>query len=441
MSYQEENDALFLSFLEHTFFKAWKTHDPKLVNFMNLELILNYKCNLGCVYCYVHNHGEELYPPDLYADEEKVLHNLELLLNWLLEKGFSPDFEFFSGEALVQEVGFKALNMILDKLGGKMKSHIVIPTNYTFLFSKKLTAKVEALIEKAKKVDIPIYLSASVDGKFCDDNRPLVTGGNPRGDEFYDKMFEFNKSHDFGFHPMIYSKHIRDWKDNFLWFQKNFERYAIPWHNIYLLEVRNAEWTLQQTRDFADFVYWLIKWTYENPCKGSKDALINFILFAGGGAGYNMLSATLHTHGRGIGCAFESMLYVRLGNLSIVPCHRTSYEPFILGNFKVENDEIVGVESRNTELAIFKHSLTASTFPYCEQCLLRSLCGFGCLGSQLETTGDLFTPIPTVCRLQHAKVMAMIKAYKEIGVLDSILGYINPDKAYAIRRLVELNEQ
>jgi hypothetical protein len=39
-----------------------------------------------------------------------------------------------------------------------------------------------------------------------------------RDDAYYDKCFDFVKNNGGGFHPMIYSKNIEKWKDNFLWF-------------------------------------------------------------------------------------------------------------------------------------------------------------------------------------------------------------------------------
>ena len=97
MSYQEQNDALVTSMLERTFFRGWQTQDPKFINFRSIELILNYRCNLGCKYCYIHKFGEELYSSELYEDEDHILSNLELVLDWFLANNYAPEIEFFSG--------------------------------------------------------------------------------------------------------------------------------------------------------------------------------------------------------------------------------------------------------------------------------------------------------------------------------------------------------
>ena len=365
-----------------------------------------------------------------------MLNNLEMVLDWLVENKYAPEIELFSGEALVQEIGHQALTMILDKLEGKIKTRIIIPTNYTFLLSKTLTKRVEKLIRRSLKAEIPIFLSASFDGKHCEENRPFMSGIKElRDDVYYEKCFAFTKKWGFGFHPMIYSEKIKNWKDNFLWFQEMFKKNDIPWYRLYLLEVRNAEWSIQQTRDFADFISFLINWVYENPCGKDPKKYFDFLFNK---RGFNILSGPLSKIGRGIGCSFQSQFYLRMGDLAIAPCHRTSYEPLILGHLKVEDKKITGITARNPELAVTKHAFNAKMFPYCETCLIHDLCSFGCLGAQLETTGDLFTPIPTVCRLQHTKIKSMVTTYQELDLLDSILDRINPNKAYAIRKLVEL---
>ena len=50
------------------------------------------------------------------------------------------------------------------------------------------------------------------------------------------------------------------------------------------------------------------------------------------------------------------------------------------------------------------------------------------LGSQFETTGDLFSPIPTVCQLEHAKIYAMIKTYKKLNLYNKIYSILKENK-------------
>lgn len=125
--------------------------------------------------------------------------------------------------------------------------------------------------------------------------------------------------------------------------------------------------------------------------------------------------------GRGMPCSIQSDFSIRLGDLKIVPCHRTAYDQFNYGYMKVENNKIVDIEPLNVPMLLSVQSMNVSNSPKCETCFIRSLCAGGCLGSQYEITGDPFIPINSVCALEHAKVMATLKGLKKIGVLDIIL--------------------
>jgi len=452
VNYQEQNDALLENFLNRTFFRSWCADDSRrLQNFTRAEVILTSECNLACKYCYLNRFGEQLYPEEV-RDRDTILKNLDLLLDWMIKNRYTPQIDFFSGDPLSQQVGLDALKLIAQKYKDVPKKYrlegVGIPTNYTFLLDDGLVAEVEALIETYKELGMHFHLSASVDGKHIENNRPMIpkkhlpedflVGKQQRGDEFYDDLFEFSQKHKFGFHPMIYSEGIEDWKDNFLWFQDNFRRVGIPFYNIYLLEVRNVEWTERQIGVFYRFIKFLTYWTFENPCRGDRDLFMNFLFNF---RGFNILANTFTRIGRGIGCSFQSMLYFRLGDLHIVPCHRTMYEGNSYGRMVVQDNEITGIEAINPELCIQGFSLDAEAFPMCQSCAIKVFCSKGCLGSQIEVNRDQFSPIPTVCKLEHAKVKALFEAFDDIGVLGHVTD-VRQDRRrnaiLAVRRL--LNE-
>jgi radical SAM protein with 4Fe4S-binding SPASM domain len=452
MSYKEENDALINSFMERTYYRAMREGpNTKFLNWRNFEIILNYDCNLACRYCYGNRFGNCLCPEGS-TNEDDIKKNTDIILDWFFENKFDPKIELFAGDVLVQDIGYWVVNRILDRGRGKLSGPLVIPTNYTFILSDELTNKAENLIQKSKEYNIPMSFSASFDGKYCEENRPflyMVKNGwedekrvwhwemndkkDIRDDIYYDKCFSFAKKHGFGFHPMIYSYTIQNWEKNFLWFQEMLKKHNIPWYNIYLLEIRNVEWTLQQTQKFGEFIKFLIKWSYNMVGKN----LQNYFDFLFDKRGFNILTSPLTTIGRGIGCSMQSDIYCRVGDLELGICHRTMYDHLNMGNFKVENNRIVGIDVKNPELWLMSRTLNSNTLPYCESCLLRNLCSKGCLGAQFEVTGDIFTPIPTVCRLEHEKIKSMIEAYKEIGIWHDILGRANEDKK---RDLMEIEK-
>jgi radical SAM protein with 4Fe4S-binding SPASM domain len=298
---------------------------------------------------------------------------------------------------------------------------------------------------------MPIVLSASIDGKYCEINRPFkaaIESGEPnamrsfdwkinpnfvdsRGDEFYDKFFTFAAKYNFGFHPMVYSENIEYWRDNFLWFQENFRKHDISWKSLYLLEVRNAEWSLEQCKEFAKFTEFLVMWSW-NMCNQSYD---NYKEFLFRNKGFNMLSSPLTTIGRGIGCSYQSSVQLRLGDLNIMPCHRTCYPHLMLAKFNVQNNKIAGLNAQSPELWIGSFSTDSNTYPYCEQCGIKNLCTKGCLGAQLESTGDMFTPIPSTCRMEHYKLKGMITAYKRIGIFNELINSLDSRKIESFKYL------
>lgn len=437
MDYQIENDNLVNSFLDRTFLATWRNQAGGNENYRKLELFLNTKCDLNCAYCYLARFGKQLYPPELQKDK-LGLDNLAMVLDWLIGNKLAPELEIFSGEPLTQNIGYRALNMILDKFRNaesKPKS-IVIPSNFTFMLNDDKTKKVEQLLVQSRELGMPIVLSASIDGKYCEANRPFKHGGNdPRDDGYYDKVFAFCKKWHFSFHPMIYSQNIEHWPANFLWFQKMFIEYGLPWDGIYLLHVRNAEWDRNSTVEFQNFISWLIEWVFTTHCHGRPGEYLDFVMGKGPSRGFNILGTPLTTCGRGIGCSIQSTVHLRMGDLAIVPCHRTSYPGMNFAHFEVKDGRITGIKADNPELMIAIASLDSKNQPMCEQCLIRNLCSGGCLGSQFETTGDLFSPIPTVCRLEHAKIQAMVNTYKKLRLFEIICNQVTPEKKYALEAI------
>ena len=435
MSYQEEQNKLLASFLDY-YFTAWKEENCKkkeFGNFVNLELDVTSECNLACKYCYLNRYGKELIPP---CPKETILRNTDALLKFLRDRRLVPEFEIFSGEPLIQDVVFEIIEKIIDTYKDfQVKPRIVIPTNGTFLLSKKLTKRVEDLIKKGRENGIEILLSLSIDGKYCDSNRPFKKRKtDPRDDKYYEKCFKFAKKYGFGFHPMIYSENIEKWKDNFLWFMKNFQKHGLPLTSLYLLEVRNKEWTPEQIVEFMKFLNFLVKWTW----KAFGEDKERFLRFFFEGKGFNILQNPFITCGRGLGCSIQSTITIRLCDLAIVPCHRLAYPGFVAGYFVVEDGEIKRIKAHNPELFITIMTLDGKTQPMCEVCLLKEMCSFGCLGSQYETTGSPFTPIPTVCLLEHAKVLAIVLALKEIGILEDVKRRIKIEKQHTIEEVLKI---
>jgi len=437
---KNDDDLLVESFLNRTFFKAWKKENKenhedieKYANFSKLEVQLNAKCDLDCVYCYYAKHRDEIYP-DAISNPKMVLKNFELLLNWLDKNKLYPNFEPFSGEIFAQTAGFEMIDMILDfyiKNNLCKTHHIVIPTNMSFIFSDKKTAKVEALIKKASDHETYIYLSASIDGKYVDENRPFISG-KIRDDSYYDNLFSFCARHHYSFHPMMYSKNIHKWEQNFLWFQEMFKKYDMPWESIYFLEVRNVEWNRQQLNDFYKFMRFLVKYYYEK-CGNEPNRFMYNMQHSRLSNLFSMFSKV----GRGSGCSVQNTLQLRLGDLTHSVCHRASYKPHNMWKFEVENDEIVGVKAINPALLMAWTSVDEDYFPYCQACMMKHLCSGQCWGSMFEVNSTIFSPIPTVCALEHTKIKAMLDELYELKLHPYIYNYTQQEQKQPIRLYYE----
>ena len=409
---KNENDQIIKNMLNRTFFQAWKLENigkAEYQNYAKLELQVNAICDLKCKYCYYAKFKKDLYPAKI-STKTNVLNNLDIVLRWLRKNNFYPDIELFSGELFFQDIGFEVLERIIDwQNESDVRKPIVIPSNMSFLYDDEKIKRMESLFEKSKD---RIFLSCSVDGKYSDSNRPFING-KVRDDDYYDRMFKFAKKWQFGFHPMIYNERIEDWKENWLWWQSNMKKYEIPFNQIYLLEVRNAEWNKKQIKEFYNLVRFLVNWTWnhlkdnippeEFPLYVFRNKLFNL---------FNMFTTT----NRGLGCSMQSTIQLRLGDLTTSVCHRAAYKSHNLWKFITDGKEIVDVEAINYNLAIAAASYDFRNSPYCTYCSIRELCTGQCLGSMYETNGDPFIPIPTVCALEHAKVAGMLDELIELGL-------------------------
>jgi radical SAM protein with 4Fe4S-binding SPASM domain len=435
---KNQNDELLNSFLNRTFFRAWKHTEKErkcltengLCNYGSIELDINWICDLNCSYCYVKKYGKEYYPEHDLIKPENIKRNTKILMRWLKENNFKPNIELFSGETLSQKIGVDVLDIVVEEFD---EPKIVLPTNMNFLFSEDQTNRILSIKKKAEEKGGYISFSASVDGGFLEENRPPESKKKIRTPEFYDKMFKFCKEHRCGFHPMIAAKNIDKWKDNWLWWQDKLEKYGFQWDKIYLLEVRNNDWDEKSCQDYSEFLEFVLDWTFEKVNK-DKNVFVEKIF----NKGFNFLSTPFNIIGRGLGCSIQSTLMLRLGDLSIFPCHRLMYDFHRSGQMIVEDGKISRIEGDNVPLFLMENSLLAKNQPYCEQCLMKEFCSFGCLGAQFEETTDPFTPIPSVCRMYHYKIKTMFEKLDKLGVMPIVLERLGHRKRKEYESLLSL---
>lgn len=420
--YRYENDLMFNSFLEDYFYDKFRQGEH------SIEMIFSPKCNEACVYCYLNKTYKKLYP-DCAFDSADTLNNVRKLLRWMKKNKFICTLDIFSGELFAQEAGFALMDIIYDEYrdsGDDEKiRRIIIPTNFSFLANTDLERRVRDCLNRFKDIGIQVILSASMDGKYMDDNRPFK--GNldieidfVRDDAYYDKVFEFAKEYKFGFHPMIWRKNIKKWKDNFDWFRDMFDKHGIPWTNLYLLPVRDDGWTSDDNAILYDFIKYIIKRAFD-MCDLCVDEFVDFVLKDNG---FNLLATPFISIGRGIGCGMQTSFAIRMSDLKHFPCHRLMYKDLEIGHF---NEEMQYV-TEHASLGLVTYGFETKNQPMCYNCPINNICIAGCLGSQFETNGEIFAPIRSVCSMEFAYIKAIVDTFDEIGVLDEMLKYCSKEK-------------
>ena len=419
-------DIILSNHIKKTYFDTWRLEDNSPnEKFKILELMINSKCVLKCKYCYYNKYGSILHPSNI--TDEHTLENIDNLFAYLDKNNLCPPkITIFSGEPFEQNITYDVIDRILEFYKNKPKDNIQfsIPTGCTFIGNDALTTKVENVIQKAKDYNIPFWLSCSVDGKYCDSNRPYKSGFI-RDDAWYDDLFKFCSKHKFNFHPMIYYDEIFNWTKNLQWWADMKEKYNLDDKYLYLLEVRNSGWTKEHIRE----MYKLSKYITEHVITTNRDLTILQMMnqhldYNWFGIFYERLDA--------VTCGLEMSLAIRTADMKFYPCHRLQYEEFESGKL-IFNDGDIEISSSNAEMYIASAHAKSMDYPICSTCDINGMCLGGCLGAQYEKMKDPFIPIPEVCAMEHAKIKGIIDAIIEIGREGEI-----PESALMARQINQI---
>ena len=263
MMYKKQNDDFLKFLITERFIKPWTEGDfenyKSLSSVSRLELFITSSCNQKCEYCYLCKYEDSLYPKEI-REQETILKNLQIFLNFLLEnkvKIYSADL--FSGEIWHTDFGLKVLELIYEYLmKGLQIRQFIVASNCSFIESKQHFFKIQKYIKLYREIGSSLDFSISIDGKINEDiSRQLKNG--QRDEEFYDKLFSFAAYNHFGFHPMISACTIENAKENYLWFKNECKKHDLNFYNaVMFLEVRNNDWTKEKLEHYADFLKFYI---------------------------------------------------------------------------------------------------------------------------------------------------------------------------------------
>lgn len=437
MTYQEEMNRAFEKVYNNTFKAAFqkptdqKSEDEKK---LLLEIYVTTDCNQSCSYCYLCKHGDELYPKE-FRKPEIIVRNFKIFMNYLLDnKMYYPErFDFFTGEIWGTKLGYDLFDVLLDAIDkGFSPTRIIIPSNLSFILNDETLNKIDEYINKFEQRNIQFAFSCSNDGLYNDVmTRPL---NNPEADaklkkgtaEYYEKLFKYCKKRGFGFHPMVSAHGIKYWKENFKWWQEQLRKYDMdPLNSVMFLEVRNDDWTDEAIRYYLEYLDYTVEYFWRNYFK-NPDVPVDelFSAFIHGRSKINKPGnyqpTTLPRGKFNPGCTIARSLVIRLGDLAIPPCHRTSYDEFIFGKFELDEDatKIIGLTAKNTFLMnqIWLNNFTGMS--KCNCCPYNSFCMKGCYGSQFESTGEILYPCESVCELYQARILFLYEKYLKKGILN-----------------------
>ena len=440
MTYQKEQNKLLQNYLDR-----YEKHGNKSV-----ELIISSECNQSCEYCYIFKHGHKMYPPEA-NDKNNILTNLKILLKYLEDSGYDfCDYDIFSGEFFDLSYWEDIFNIFYDFY--KDKHHkdkdfmISIPTNGSFLFDIQKTEKIEEWINKFKTINFYIFLSLSVDGPQNLENkeRPLKKDIEKKDDIFYDRLFNFMGKYYYTTHPMITKEFVKNYKQNYDFWIDNIKKYNVIFkkHNgeealgiPMFLEVRDAnQWdNIEALQNYEKFLWYVaekdLKDIHNNNLEEfalhMADDFSDLMRNSGKYCSVQPYIIGLPNSHTKIPCSIQGGSVIRVGDLAIVPCHRTCYPNLVYGNYIVENGVITGVKAKNPMLAYkIKNFNPNRSMLKCTNCELRSFCMKGCLGAQLETNKELFSPIESLCDLFKIKYRTINEIAKYYGVYDIIKNHI-----------------
>ena len=446
--YELEEKKLFNLILDSTLFPLPSNtnrvdiQNPYFINDLGIELIFQTQCNQQCDYCYIHKYGKDLYP--IKVTKEETLNNINLIFDYIFcqRKNYLYEIELFGGDIFHNEIYFDVLD-IYDKYLKEIKN------NFKDIFNKQTTiccpcnlswvVERPHLIEKFRKYsnyfkdeyNVFLSFSWSTDGYYAVNSREkkVLT------EEYFDTIFKFCQEFKCGYHPMVAPENIKTWCENYDWWMEKYEQYDLVrpgYFQPYLLEVRNDNWTPELTEYYCKFLRHLMEWRLK-MCDNDIEKL-SYHLLQGNGSNNTLLGSRgsdplilydkkgYYKQEEGMGCSGQKLVHFDCSRLAIVPCHRTSYYQFIPAIFITDEEKkhIIDFKPNNVGSYITWRFHKTENEPICSHCSYYKICKQGCLGSQFESTGELYMPITSLCNFYKTIYEFLYKLYKEYGIIDFI---------------------
>lgn len=416
-----------------------------------IELIIRPECNQKCQYCYLIQHGHETYP--YRASKEQIIHNMELFINYLIEKDYKiKKIDLFAGDMFYDNLFFDIIKPVKkyfiylneahpefidyyknnpEKNCGYQGLTISIPCNMSFCADDSKIEKVRQICNEFLDINVKIFFSYSTDGIYATNIREHKI----LSEEYFNKIFAFCEEMNWGLHPMISYESIDNAINNYEWFKKKMRQYrlnngsSIPCY----LEVRNDGWTKKDIQKYQEFLRYHLNDIFHNWFNSNLHPLFNkyFREFELDENGKYVRSKHFDSLGRfntltdtGPTCGLGQMsMMVNIGDLNLVPCHRLAYPELRGGVFITNEDNTKIIDLQASEFVNAYFNLVTNNNllkPKCVSCIYNPFCIKGCHGAQYEKFADPYFSIPSVCELFQAKIKTLIEYYHSIGMFHYI---------------------
>ena len=449
IEYNNDQNQLLKTYIEKNYFpNIFRKSKDKWEKGAPVEFIVRPECNQKCKYCYITQHGNELYPKEKRVSKEIYLQHLEAFLNWLFDnKIFIPRYELFAGDLFADNLYYDIID-VFDKCLSKIPKDeyedlikevgnavIVTPSNCFYFQYPEHQEKMREYTKKMlDKHHFILGISWSTDGYYSADSREDAGKKSKVDEEYYNKIFAFVKEMGYGVHPMIAPENVQYAIQNFNWWTDKFKAFDLvqkdyPYPTF--LEVRNGYWTDEQILQFTKFIRYI--WDYKLKLNDNSMKRLARHLFVGDGEDDSLPTlqfydpCVIHFAGQEdrdiLGCNMASTMRVNLADLSFPICHRLTYPQFVGGHCELNNDNVITNIIADKGLSSYMQIRTLSPqyYPKCANCDYNHACLHGCLGAQYEHSGEILAPISCVCKLEQAKINTLLELYVSSGMLqDSI---------------------
>lgn len=425
------------------------------LNENGFELIIRPQCNQKCSYCYIANYGKELYPTIL--NKQDTLKNVNLFLDYVynIRKNFCYNIALFAGDMFNDEIFFDILDLLESYLKPIKLKHpeyfnrqilIQVPCNLRWVYEKP------QLVPKFRKIFYHLQseygvftsFSWSTDGLYAIKDREKIDIDQT----YFDTIFNFTREFGYGYHPMISAENIDTWCENIDWWYDMYEKFDLTapggFFQPYMLEVRNDSWTPEKIELHNKFLEYFMKKRFK-LCDNDKTKFVYHLLIGDGKdnilptpRGCDPLDLKNNDYNSPnfdkMSCGAQNFIHLNCTNLSLVFCHRMSYPLYTACYFKTnkENTHIIDLDPNNVSAFITMRTAKVNSYLLCAKCKYVSLCKFGCLGAQTESSGEPYMPIRSVCDFNKASYEKLTDLYYEYGVYDIGIkkGWLTKDKPY-----------